>query len=194
MASPSQAVVVHAASRACMLTSWTTLCLAMWSGVILGFLLGQATAEECGTYWLGTWNPFYVFRQLSELQQSPWALLSEDMAVSLRESKRELMGMGLVGVLTGAAFYRGGVNGALEMYEYSTSRWMGGQRGFPDAQGMVPDQEPEWVDSKGPLRVPRRKTAPSAPGALRTLANEARVFEVQAPQGTGAQQLVLRAC
>lgn len=194
MANPTTAAVVQATSWAGALTSWTTLCLAMWSGVILGFLLGQATAEECGAYWLGTWNPFFVFRQLSELQQSPWALLSEDMASSLRESKRELMGMGLVGVLTGAAFYRGGVNGALEMYEYSTSRWMSGQHGVPVSQGMVPDQEPEWVDSKGPLRVPRRRATPSAPGALRTLANEARVLQVETQPHGGAQQLILRAC
>lgn len=191
---PQKLALATTGSWAAVCSSWVTLCLAVWSGVVLGFLLGQATAEECGAYWLGSYNPFWVFRQLSELQQSPWALLSEDMAHSLRESKRELMGMGLVSVLTGAAFYRGGVSGALEMYEYSSSRWMGGHQGAAAAQGVVHDQEPEWIDSKGPLRVPRRRQGSTAPGVLRTPANEAQVFQVQTQGTGGAQPLVLRAC
>lgn len=133
------------------------MCL-WWSGMILGFLLGQAAAtEESGAYVLGTWNPFYVFKQLSDLQHSPWAMLSDDMAGAIRESKKELMGMGLVSVLTGAAFYKNGMQGALQMYEYSTDRMRAAKEGGARAGQALPAQggEPEWIDSLGPKRVPR---------------------------------------
>ena len=77
------------------------------AGFVVGALLASVAAglDDCGG---AAYSPVRYYRMLSQMQDSPWALLAPELAAQVRESKRELLGGTAAAVLTlGASAYGG---------------------------------------------------------------------------------------
>ena len=62
----------------------------------------------------GVYNPVRYYKQLVQLQASPWSLLSPDLSAKLRDSRREILGGTAAAVVTLGAYAYGGAPLALK--------------------------------------------------------------------------------
>ena len=86
-------------------------------GMILGFLLGSMAQDFGDDEYL--YNPVRFYRQLKQLQSSPWLWLSPELAAQIRESRRELVAGAAAAALTGAAYCYGGPGAAVRTYDFT---------------------------------------------------------------------------
>ena len=70
-----------------------------------------AGVDDCGD---AVYSPVRYYRMLSQMQDSPWALFSPELAAQIRESRRELLGRTAAAVLTIGAYAYGGSPAALK--------------------------------------------------------------------------------
>ena len=83
------------------------------AGWVVGFIVATVLAGQDADLG-GTYNPVRYYRQLVQLQASPWALLSPELSASLRDSRREILGGTAAALLTLGAYAYGGAPLALK--------------------------------------------------------------------------------
>ena len=104
------------------------------AGFVVGALLASVAAglDDCGG---AVYSPVRYYRMLSQMQDSPWALLAPELAAQVRESKRELLGGTAAAVLTLGAYAYGGGPAALRALAGSQQMFRLGQ--YPDGARHV---------------------------------------------------------
>jgi hypothetical protein len=119
--------------------SWLVM---LMIGVWVGYCYGTAWPGECGAP--SMYNPFVVYNTLTALQNSPWSYFAEDMADSLRQSRKELLGGAVLVASTGAAYAMGGQPMAMATLRLGASRF---QEERAKRRGQIWCNQSEWVDS-----------------------------------------------
>ena len=96
------------------------------AGFIVGALLASVAAglDDCGG---AVYSPVRYHRMMSQMQDSPWALLSPQLAAQVRESRRELLGGTAAAVLTLGAYAYGGGPAAMRALAGSQQMFRLGQ-------------------------------------------------------------------
>ena len=96
------------------------------AGILVGALLASVAAglDDCGG---AVYSPVRYYRMLSQMQDSPWALLAPELVAQVRESKRELLGGTAAAVLTLGAYAYGGGPAALRALAGSQQMFRLGQ-------------------------------------------------------------------
>ena len=83
------------------------------AGWVVGFIAATILAGQDADFG-GVYNPVRYYRQMVQLQASPWSLLSPELSAKLRDSRRELLGGTAAAVLTLGAYAYGGAPLALK--------------------------------------------------------------------------------
>ena len=96
------------------------------AGFLVGVLVASVLAgvDDCGG---AAYSPVRYYSMLSQMQDSPWALLAPELAAQVRESKRELLGGTAAAVLTLGAYAYGGGPAALRALAGSQQMFRLGQ-------------------------------------------------------------------
>ena len=83
------------------------------AGWVVGFIAATVLAGMDDGFG-GVYNPVAYYKQLVQLQASPWSLLSPDLSAKLRDSRREILGGTAAAVVTLGAYAYGGAPLALK--------------------------------------------------------------------------------
>ena len=83
------------------------------AGWVVGFIAATILAGQDADFG-GVYNPVRYYRQMVQLQASPWSLLSPDLSAKLRDSRREILGGTAAAVITLGAYAYGGAPLALK--------------------------------------------------------------------------------
>ncbi len=83
------------------------------AGWVVGFIAATVLAGMDDDFG-GVYNPVRYYKQLVQLQASPWSLLSPDLSAKLRDSRREILGGTAAAVVTLGAYAYGGAPLALK--------------------------------------------------------------------------------
>ena len=75
------------------------------AGWVVGFIAATILAGQDADFG-GVYNPVRYYRQMVQLQASPWSLLSPDLSAKLRDSRREILGGTAAAVITPASSRR----------------------------------------------------------------------------------------
>jgi len=96
------------------------------AGFVVGALLASVAAglDDCGG---AVYSPVRYYRMLSQMQDSPWALFSPELAAQVRESRRELLGGTAAAVLTLGVYAYGGGPAAMRALAGSQQMFRLGQ-------------------------------------------------------------------